>query len=243
MPPGTDCTACGSEPTDSPHAMRGSQINLKDRERSRLAPALLLSLLIHVLLLGLTFDGQAWVGGLGSLWQVRKNDGPDLRVLLVPPDTATHHDAALLAKQRQQTIVDQPAASSAPSTPPASPAPTPGSFAVGIVPGASATASSQSEPVATSTEAAKPAIVPEARRDLVQPKPKAGPEARRSRPAVVAGASSGKPRVRADRSRDAVVTSAPPDVIALERSDEATWTVPVTPTEPDVAIAAAPGIA
>ena len=251
MSPVTECMIYGSEPPESPHVARGNQIRLMDRARTRLTPALLLSLLIHLLLLSLTFDGQTWVGGLGSLWRVRKNDIPVLNVVLVTPDEAVRYAAAPIAKSPQPTIVDQPAATSTVSTPLASPAPAPGSFAVGIVPESSGTARSPSEPtssshpetVVTSTEDAKPAAVPEKRRDIALPKKKSGTATRRSKPAVVAGAPSGNPRVRADRSSETAVPSPPPDVIAVERNDDATWTVPVAPTEPDVAADASPVIA
>ena len=56
----------------------------------RLTYALLLSLLIHTLLLSLTFSGQGgWFPGFGFPWQDRKIEAPDLRVVVVPaPVTA-----------------------------------------------------------------------------------------------------------------------------------------------------------
>src|SRR4051794_24483780 len=55
-------------------------------ERRRLALALLLSLLVHILLLGLTLGGQG-VGlpGLSFPWQDRRIEAPELSLVLVPP--------------------------------------------------------------------------------------------------------------------------------------------------------------
>ena len=52
-------------------------------ERRRLAPALLLSLLIHAWLLSLTFGGQGlWLPGFGFPWQERRIEEADLRVVV-----------------------------------------------------------------------------------------------------------------------------------------------------------------
>jgi hypothetical protein len=51
----------------------------------RLTLALLLSLLIHALLLSLTFGGQGrGLPGIGFPWQERRFEAPDLRVVLMP---------------------------------------------------------------------------------------------------------------------------------------------------------------
>ncbi len=50
----------------------------------RLTPALLLSLLMHALLLTLTFGGQGLWPGFGLPWQARRIEAPDLRVVVVP---------------------------------------------------------------------------------------------------------------------------------------------------------------
>jgi len=52
-------------------------------EHSRLTYALLLSLLIHTLLLSLTFGGQGlWLPGFGFPWRDRRIEAPDLRVVV-----------------------------------------------------------------------------------------------------------------------------------------------------------------
>ena len=88
-----------------------------DRYRIRLTYALLLSLLIHVLLLRLTFDSQGWLHGFGFHWQAPRFDVAALRVLLVPPDTTLPTEGAPTAKASPQAIVDQPVPGSAPLTP------------------------------------------------------------------------------------------------------------------------------
>ena len=55
-------------------------------ERRRRTLALLLSLLIHALLLSLSFGGQGLgLPGFSFPWQARRAEAPDLRVLLVAP--------------------------------------------------------------------------------------------------------------------------------------------------------------
>ncbi len=54
-------------------------------ERRRVLLALLLSLLLHALLLSLTFGGLGpGLPGLGFPWRERRVEAPDLRVVLVP---------------------------------------------------------------------------------------------------------------------------------------------------------------
>jgi hypothetical protein len=60
-------------------------------ERRRLARVLLLSLLVHALLLSLTFGGQEFgLPGLAFPWQERRIEAPDLRVVLLPAPAARH---------------------------------------------------------------------------------------------------------------------------------------------------------
>ena len=67
-------------------------------EHRRLTHALLLSLLIHTLLLSLTFGGQGlWLPGFGFPWQDRRIEAPDLRVVVVPPQVTAAEPPPSLA--------------------------------------------------------------------------------------------------------------------------------------------------
>ena len=88
-------------------------------ERRRLTYALLLSLLIHTLLLSLTFGGQGlWLPGFGFPWQDRRIEAPDLRVVVVPAQvTAAEPAVTPVAEPLQQARVEQPVASGPAPTP------------------------------------------------------------------------------------------------------------------------------
>ena len=105
-------------------------------ERRRLTHALLLSLLIHTLLLSLTFGGQGlWLPGFGFPWQDRRIEVPDLRVVVVPAQvTAAEPAVTPVAEPLQQAWVEQPVASGPALTPSVSRAPTPRRTAAAIVP-------------------------------------------------------------------------------------------------------------
>jgi len=176
-------------------------------EHRRLTHALLLSLLIHTLLLSLTFGGQGlWLPGFGFPWQDRRIEVPDLRVVIVPAQvTAAEPAVTPVAEPLQQAWVEQPVASGPALTPSVSRAPTP-----------------------RRTEAA---IVPEA-----NPRAEANP-----RTEAATGAAPAKMSLRADRPGNTAPPPIPaPAVIALERTDGATWVVPATPAMPTPVIAAAP---
>jgi hypothetical protein len=95
-------------------------------ERRRLTYALLLSLLIHTLLLSLTFGGQGlWLPGFGFPWQDRRIEVPDLRVVVVPAQvTAAEPAVTPVAEPLQQAWVEQPVASGPALMPSVSRAPT-----------------------------------------------------------------------------------------------------------------------
>ena len=176
-------------------------------EHRRLTHALLLSLLIHTLLLSLTFGGQGlWLPGFGFPWQDRRIEAPDLRVVVVPAQvTAAEPAVTPVAEPLQQAWVEQPVASGPALTPSVSRAPTPRRTAA--------------------------AIVPEA-----NPRAEANP-----RTDAATGAAPAQMPLRADRPGDTAPPPIPaPAVIALARTDEATWVVPATPAMPTPVIAAAP---
>ena len=107
-------------------------------EHRRLAFALLLSLLIHALLLSLTFGGEGLgLPGFGFPWRDRRIEAPGLIVALVPSQVTPAEPAIpSVAEPLQQAPVEQPAASRPVPTPSASPAP----HGLAIVPSARPTA-------------------------------------------------------------------------------------------------------
>ena len=107
-------------------------------EHRRLAFALLLSLLIHALLLSLTFGGEGLgLPGFGFPWRDRRIEAPGLIVALVPQQVTPAEPAIpSVAEPLQQAPVEQPAASRPVPTPSASPAP----HGLAIVPSARPTA-------------------------------------------------------------------------------------------------------
>src|SRR5207245_1345479 len=105
-------------------------------ERRRLTPALLLSLLIHSLLLSLTFGGQGFgLPGFGFPWQDRRIEVPDLRVVLVPEQVTVAEPAVPpVAEPLQRTPLEQSVARAPALTPRVSPAPAPSRTTAPIVP-------------------------------------------------------------------------------------------------------------
>ena len=105
-------------------------------ERRRLTSALLLSLLIHAWLLSLTFGGQGWwLPGFGFLWQDRRIEVPDLRVVLDPAQVTPAAPAVTpVPEPKQQAWIDQPVVSRMRPTPSAPRAPTRQRTAAAIVP-------------------------------------------------------------------------------------------------------------
>ena len=105
-------------------------------EYRRLTHALLLSLLIHTLLLGLTFGGQGlWLPGFGFPWQIRRIKAPDLRVAVVPAQRTVAEPAVTpVAAPLQQARVERPVAGGPALAPSVSRAPTPRPSAAAIMP-------------------------------------------------------------------------------------------------------------
>jgi hypothetical protein len=183
-------------------------------ERKRLTLAFLLSLLIHALLLSLTFGSQGLgLPGFGFPWGERRTEAPDLRVMLVPAQVTAAEPAGTPVKETlpqvsiRQTVDGGPA-----PTPFVSPAPTLG-------------------------RTAKKAIAPKAKATApAEPTAEAKPE-----PDTATGAVSAEAPLRTEGSGDAAPTPIPkPAVIAMERSDETTWVVPPPPPAPTSGIAVAP---
>jgi len=99
-------------PTRLPQATSRWQwrIQRNSRERRPLALALLLSLLVHALLLSLTFgDEDLGLPGLALPWRERRIEVPDLRVVLVPAHIAPAEPAVVsVAKPSLKLPIDPP---------------------------------------------------------------------------------------------------------------------------------------
>jgi hypothetical protein len=129
-------------------------------EHSRLTYALLLSLLIHTLLLSLTFGGQGlWLPGFGFPWRDRRIEAPDLRVVVVPPQvTAAEPAVAPAAEPLPQVRVEQPVASGSALAPSVSSARTPRRTTAAIMPEANPRA--DANPRTAAAPGAAPAQTP-----------------------------------------------------------------------------------
>ena len=182
-------------------------------ERRRLSLALLLSLLMHALLLGLTFGGQGLgLPGFGLPWQERRIEAPDLRLVLVPARvTAVEPGGRAVRQPLPPAPIEPPVAGGLAVTPAVSPAPAVGRPVEAIV------ADAKRPPSANAT---------------AEPKPK---------PDDATDVPPARAPLRAETSGDAAPTPIPePAVIAMDRPDETTFTVPAAPPVPTPVTAAAP---
>jgi TonB family protein len=128
-------------------------------ERRRLTLAFLLSLLIHALLLSLTFGDQEFgFPGFAFPWQARWIEAPNLRVVLMPAQVAAAEPAGRSVREPlQQASIGQPVAGGPAPTPSESSAPPPGQTAETIVPEATAKAKPAPD-VATAAVPAKASL-------------------------------------------------------------------------------------
>ncbi|MBK9609133.1 MAG: TonB C-terminal domain-containing protein [Betaproteobacteria bacterium] len=182
-------------------------------DRRRLTLALLLSLLAHTLLLSLTFGGQTLgLPGFTFPWRERRIEAPDLLVVLVPAQVAAAEPAGPSVKEPlPQASIGQSVAAGPRPPPSVSFAPTLRRTAEVIV------------PKAERTEGARPGA-------------QAEPE-----PDMATGAVPAKGPLRTEGSGDAAPPPIPvPEVIAVERSDEATFAVPPPTQAATPVIAVAP---
>ena len=129
---GTLQSPCCADTLSEPKAMRspraagrGQRLSHLMRPERRLALALLLSLLIHTLLLSLTFGGQdLGLPGWALPWRDRRIEAPELRLVLVLPRVmaagaaATSVDEALPLSPIDASVAGGPA-----QTPSVRPAP------------------------------------------------------------------------------------------------------------------------
>ena len=242
-------------------------------EHRRLTHALLLSLLIHTLLLSLTFGGLGgWLPGLGFPWEDRRIEAPDLRVVIVPPRVKAAEPAATpVAEPLQQARVEQPVASGPALTPSVSRAPTPQRTAAAIMPKADPrTEVNPGTDAATGAALAQMPLRGDLPGDTAPPRAEANPgtvvptnvgPARMPLRGDLPGETA-PPRAESNPGTDTATGAAPaqlalggdlpgdtapppipaPAVIAVARTDKATWVVPVTPAMPTPIIAAAPSV-
>jgi len=117
-------------------------------ECRRLTLALLLSLLIHTLLLSLTFGGQGLgLPSFGLPWRDRRIEAPDLRVVLVPAQVTAAKPAGTSVKEPlQQASIEQTVTGGPALRPSVSSSPTLGRTAEAIVPKAETMAQAEPEP-------------------------------------------------------------------------------------------------
>lgn len=137
-------------------------------DRRRLTFALLFSLLIHALLLSLTFGGQGLgLPGFGFPWEERRVEVPDLRIVILPtPVTAAEPAVSSVDESRLQASIEQVVAGEPTQTASPPPAPAPEKTADAVKPKtrrAAATkpkAETSPEPDPTAGAAADEAPVP-----------------------------------------------------------------------------------
>ena len=135
------------------------QIQRMSAERWRMSSSLLLSLLIHGLLLSLTFGGHGLgLPGLGFPWQERRVEVPELRLVLVPA-RVTPAVAAVnsVSGPAQQASIEPPVPGALAPTAPTSPAPLRGR-ALKIVP--ATTPKAEAKPERNAVAPAAPAKAP-----------------------------------------------------------------------------------
>jgi TonB family protein len=187
-------------------------------DRRRLSLSFLLSLLLHAPLLSLTFgDQEQGLPGFGFPWQERRFEAPDLRVLLRPapiPAVAAVGSGMPVEEPLPPASSEPPAAGEPDLTPTVFLVPVPVRIAETIVPEATPAVR------AKRTAVAKPA------------------------PDAATGAVPETTPLMSEASADVAPTPVREvAVIALERSDEPAWVVPVPPPSPRSVSVSAPSAA
>jgi hypothetical protein len=118
------CTGGRGRGSDAPDQQANQRMSA---DRRRLTFALLFSLLIHALLLSLTFGGQGLgLPGFGFPWEERRVEVPDLRIVILPtPVTAAEPAVSSVDESRLQASIEQVVAGEPTQTasPPPAPAP------------------------------------------------------------------------------------------------------------------------
>jgi len=191
-------------------ARQGIRLSARRSPEHKLTYALLLSLLIHTLLLHLTFGNHGWLPGFRFPWQDRRIAVPDLRVSLVPA-RSTPAEPAVIARTQpaRQRRVEQPGSKAASPTPPVSDASVKEELTA-------KEAQTNPKEEAAPAAAAIPANHP------------------------VASPARAEPQSRHDTPGDSPPPTPAPDVIASLRKDEPTWVIPPPAEKPAPSVAATP---
>ena len=215
-------------PTRLPQATGRWQrlIQRTSRERRPLALALLLSLLIHALLLSLTFGGEELgLPGLVFPWRDRRIEVPELRIVLVPAHVTPAEPVVMsVAEPSQRVSIDPPVAGGPAPTLPVLPALGPQGRAVANAPAAKPTA--QADATRNAMASAAPAKAPMRAKGLDRTVPVQIPE-----PAMIDVEPSDRPS-----SAMRAAPFSPVSVIAVAPGASSPETVPLASRDPgDVA--------
>jgi len=141
-------------------------------ELGRRALVLLVSLLLHALLLSLTFGGQpVGIPGFDFAWRERKIEAPDLRIVRVRTEAVAGGPAnAPVAAQSRMESIEQPVAAGPAPTPPAAPKPPLEAKAAAILPEARPTAEAEpTRKIATGADRVQVPLRAEGPRDSAPP--------------------------------------------------------------------------
>jgi len=141
-------------------------------ELGRRALVLLVSLLLHALLLSLTFGGQpVGIPGFDFAWRERKIEAPDLRIVRVRTEAVAGGPAnAPVAAQSRMESIEQPVAAGPAPTPPAAPKPPFEAKAAAILPEARPTAEAEpTRKIATGADRVQVPLRAEGPRDSAPP--------------------------------------------------------------------------
>ncbi len=201
----------------------------------RLPLSLLLSLVVHALLLSLTFGGQGrGLPGIGFPWQERRFEAPDLRVVLMPTKPIVAEPTTISptsAKQPPpQTTIKPPVASAMPVKPLGSPAETPAPTRIATE---AQTSFSINEPMAKAPIEQTVADEPTLKPSLASSKISAPMPAKPVQPEATALPTIIEPAAATEVVASVALTPiAAPALMAVERAELAAFAVPPQPSEP-----------
>ena len=196
-------------------------------DHGRLVFAYLCSLLLHALLLSLTFGDQgAGLPGLSLPWGERRIEAPELRAVLVPVPAADTEPTAVAPAEPSAASAQGPTQVSLRRMAAGEPSPKVATSHAPIVPRKAVVAPAKARPAAPDAVTTGTARTAEASdvADVV----KADETGETGRTAEVAAEAP----LPIERTEEMAPTSGPrPAVIAMARSDDPAWIVPPPPTE------------